>query len=324
MNLPYSVRLLCLSLASFFLVNLAAGLLVSTLTKAAERFAWRMRVGDGARLLFALRLAPVTLGLCTVCCLCVPSYLWMEPEAIDEPVGWLCLLVAVLAVLAWLLSAIRAGGAVMRSRRYVREFPACERELCGAGDWCPGHVIEDRERLFMMSGIMRHRLLVSEYALDAFPAEELVSCFRHEQAHGDSHDNLKRLLMLLAPDILPFVRTMQPLERAWAALAEWAADDRASAGDPRRSVSLASALVRAARIVASPAPPPDLLTALLADGQDLSTRVDRLLRNSAPEAPRKPAAWVAGVLVITSFALLALLRPATLAFAHAMLERLVR
>lgn len=323
MNLPYSVRLLCLSLASFFLVNLVAGLLVSALAKFAGRVARRMRSRDGARFLFALRLAPVALGVFVVGCLCVPSYLWMEPEAINEPVGGLCLLAAGLAVLVWLLSTLRAARAVMRSRRYLLQCREGERVIGIPGERFAACVIRRREPLFATAGILRPRLMISECAIAAFPGEELASALRHERAHGESHDNLKHLLMLLVPDSLPFVPAMRPLERAWAALAEWSADDRASAGSERRSVALASALIRAARLTASPHPPLDLVTPLLADAGDLSERVDRLLGNKAvPEFPGK-SFGAAGVLVLTLFSISAMLHPATLSFAHGILERLI-
>jgi hypothetical protein len=324
-NLPYSIRLLFLCLAAFFLVNLFAGLMVAALTNYAGRLAKWMPSRAGARFLLALRMAPVTMGCCVVGGLCVPSYLWMEPEAGYEPVGWVCLLAAALAVAGGLLSGARAIRALVRSRRFLRQSFASPRTLSVGGQQFEVGIIESREPIFALAGIVRPQLIVAEQSMDAFPSEELASALRHEQAHGDSHDNLKRFLMLLAPDVLPFVYALRPLEHLWMELAEWAADDRASAGNPGRSLTLASALVRAARISVLPDPPPDLVTALLANGQDLSIRVDRLLGTpAASEGAPRVMAFLAGTAVLIACGIPFMMRPATFSFAHGLLEHLIR
>src|SRR2546430_9995208 len=96
MIVPYALRLLCLCLASFFLVNALLGFAVSIASRAAVRVAETMRPRNATRFLFALRLLPLGLGISTVLGLCVPSYLWLEPESTPERVGWTCLLLAFL------------------------------------------------------------------------------------------------------------------------------------------------------------------------------------------------------------------------------------
>jgi hypothetical protein len=85
----------------------------------------------------------------------------------------------------------------------------------------------------------------------------------------------------MAPGILPFFHGFSRLEQAWARVTEWAADDFAVAGDTHRSLTLAAALVRVARLGKVPAPPV-LVTSLMPNGVDLSARVDRLLTSSPP------------------------------------------
>ena len=57
MMFPYMWRLLCLSLACFFLVHLAVGLLIHLVAPAAIRTAERMRPHRAAGVMLALRLA---------------------------------------------------------------------------------------------------------------------------------------------------------------------------------------------------------------------------------------------------------------------------
>ena len=108
--------------------------------------------------------------------------------------------------------------AAVRSSRYLRN---CER------------AIESDAPVLMLAGVFHPRLVVSRGVRRALTADQLAVAVRHEEAHGASHDNLKRLLLLLAPDAVPFVRWLGVLDRAWSRLAEWAADDRAVDGSRR-------------------------------------------------------------------------------------------
>jgi hypothetical protein len=150
---------------------------------------------------------------------------------------------------------------------------------------------------------------------------------RHERAHAASRDNLKRLLLLLAPDVLPvhILSGLGKLENAWIRFTEWSADDRAVDGDPRRAVSLAGALVRVARMRA-PAEISPLATSLVANAGDLEARVTRLL-NPAPRAQNYRKArplFLATAALLSSCLLAAITAPVTLQAAHQLLEHLIR
>src|SRR5438876_688882 len=108
---------------------------------AIER-AKRMRARDGARLLFALRLAPAALAAAIVAGLCAPSYLWLEPDAAAEHIGLGCLAAAGLATAAWIHGIARAGRAAVRSSRYLRN---CQR------------AVESDAPVLMLAGIFQPR-----------------------------------------------------------------------------------------------------------------------------------------------------------------------
>jgi beta-lactamase regulating signal transducer with metallopeptidase domain len=277
MILPYLLRLLCLCFASFFVLNVAASLLVRISSKFAFRFAESFTPPGAARLLLALRLLPFALAVLFVVVLCVPSYLWLEPPATAERVGVFCVALGFLGAATWLISIARTALALVASSRHLLLCRSAGQETVIAGNSSLVILVEAETPLLALSGLLRPRLLISHAVLRNLSAEELDAALSHELAHRVSRDNAKRFVLLLAPDILPFVRPLQSLERGWSRFAEWAADDQATSGDPRRALSLAAALVRVARMGSS-RPLPYLSTSLLACDRELSARVDRLLR----------------------------------------------
>ena len=277
MIVPYALRLLCLCLASFFLVNALLGFAVSIASRAAVRVAETMRPRNATRFLFALRLLPLGLGISTVLGLCVPSYLWLEPESTPERVGWTCLLLAFLGAAGWSLSIARSARAIVASAHCNRRWLAAGHDVLLLEEASQSVVVEEETPLLGLAGVFRTRLIVSDAVLRALSPEQLLVALRHEKAHRDSRDNLKLLLRLLAPDSIPYLPSLTLLDRAWTRLSEWAADDDAVQGDPRQALSLAEALLLVARMGAGPRLS-SLHTSLVAADHDLSGRVDRLLR----------------------------------------------
>jgi len=325
-SLPYLARLACLSLAAFFVVHLALGVLVLALTPWAVRLAGRIAPVRAARFLLMLRLFPAGAALFLVVGLCTPSYLWLEPKGESEPMGLACLLAVALCVSIGGVSLTRAARALARSLGHIRQCRQVSRETRLPGERAAAWVMDGGAPCVMLAGVLRPRLVISRNVVAALSAEQLSAVIRHERAHGRSHDNLKRLLVLLAPDLLPFFPAFRSIERAWARISEWAADDGAAAGKARRSLSLAAALVRVARLGAGAAPPA-LVTSLMADASDLSERVDRLLRPANPvarSARREPVLAASGSLLLAGAMAAVLAQPATLYSAHEFLEFLIQ
>jgi Zn-dependent protease with chaperone function len=304
MILPYLPRLLCISLAIFFLVHLALGTLVSLIAHRAVRLAERIRPHLAARCLLVLRLLPAGGAAFIVAAVCVPSYLWLEPEAPTERVGFGCLAAALLGCAMWGVSLARGLRAAVSSRRFVRR---CERAI-----------VDSPAPLLAVAGIVRPRVLISRAVLRALSPEELTVALRHERAHWTSRDNLKRLCILLTPG------RNRTLERGWSRFTECAADDRAVAGSARRACALAAALVRVARMTAA-APHSSLAIPLLGDTDQLLERVDRLLRPAPPRqrAGGRPILALSAIFVMAGSLVVAILQPAALYSVHLALEHLV-
>ncbi len=314
MTLPYLPRLVCLSLAAFALVHVALALVVSLLARTAVQFAEGLRPAAAARLLLILRLLPAAGAAFVVMAVCLPSYLWLEPDAPAERVGFACVAAALLAVAIWSVSLVRGLRAASGSRRFLQTCRRAGRPTHLPDEPAETFVVDSPAPVLALAGILHPRLIVSRGVLSALTPEQLAAALRHERAHWTSRDNLKRFCILLTPG------SNRTLEHGWRKFTEWAADDRAVAGSPRRSLALADALVRVARMTGHIAGPP-LATPLMGDADNLMARVERLLRPAPVKRHSRP------FLVLSAASLIAcavgILQPAVLYSVHQALERLV-
>jgi beta-lactamase regulating signal transducer with metallopeptidase domain len=260
--------------------------------------------------------------------LCVPSYLSFEPSATREEVGFACIGAAILTAILLVVSFARGIRAVISTTTYARKCLKSGTQMQTSSVSSPIIMIEDAAPVIATVGVLRPRFVISRGVLNTLSPEELDCAIRHELAHRTSADNFKRLLLLLAPDVLPFLsRAFSAMDRSWITFSEWAADDSAVANDLQRSLSLAGALVHVAQMGAAPRLSP-LCTALVSNdsacmNQDLSARVDRLLHTPRlrHESPRRLRAIVAVTSIVAACAVfVVLLRPDSLHSVHELLE----
>ena len=323
MILEYSIRLACICLASFFLVHLAAGLLVVRLSPWMIGVAARMRPQQAARFLLMLRLTPVCSALCVVIVLCVPSYLRYEQNGAAEKVGVFCLVASALGLALCVISVGRGLHAVVHSFLVTRRCPS----VAAATGWSDVPVADEDEvgmPLLALVGVVRPRLILSRRVLETLSPEQLDAALSHERAHQMSRDNVKRLLVVLAPNVLPFVNGFDKLEHQWGRFIELAADEHATRGQIGRSVALAEALIRVARLGNSAVALP-LASSLCAREEDLAERVHRLLGLEATTAsPTRTAAFPwKFCFAVLGLAGLLLHRPDVLYPVHGLLESLL-
>jgi hypothetical protein len=323
MILEYSIRLACICLASFFLVHLVAALAAVRLSAWAIGVSARVRPQQAARMLLALRLAPACSALCVVIALCVPSYLRYEQNGAAEKVGSFCLFASALGLALCVISVGKGLRAFVESFNVARRCPSVE----ASAAWSSAPLLkEDVEGMPLLAlvGVVRPRLILSRRVLEALSPEQLEAALLHERAHQLSQDNLKRLLVVLAPDVFPFVKGFGELEHQWERSIELAADDRATRGQIGRSVALAEALIRVARLGNAERALP-LTSSLCAREEDLAARIHRLLGLEAAAEPLRRVVtfpWKFSFALLGLFALL-LHRPDVLYPVHGLLESLL-
>ncbi len=326
MSLHYTIRLLCLCFATFFVVHVVLALAARLSAGPSLRIAEHLKPRSAARLLFTIRLLPLLLTVFAVLMFCVPSYLLHEPEGTGERVGIVCMLTALLGIAVWLSALLRVVSAVRGTTRYLDHCRRQGHSISLPGDASPALLLTDPAPVLAVAGVFRPQLVISRQVMQGLSSEQRESALRHEQAHRAVGDNFKRLLILLAPDILPSVRSFRRLDHAWSKFTEWAADDQAIDGDPHRALSLAGALVQVARMGSKPRVG-YLSCSLRGDDQELSERVERLLH--PPPRTQEPAKELLPLLtslaaLAASAVVLMVLWPESLTTVHRALEHLVR
>jgi Zn-dependent protease with chaperone function len=328
MIVSYSIRLICLCFASFYLVHLAIGLFALYLTPRIVRASASMHPQQAARLLLGLRVAPALCSIAVVAVLCVPSYLRYEQNSSAEEIGIFCVAAAAFGFILCAVSIGKGVHAVVQSflvSHQVRFSPRLDslaptqRVIPLSGDSLSGMP------LFALVGILRPKLIVSQKVLAVLSPEQLEAAFAHERAHQLSRDNFKRLIVLLTPDIFPFGRSFKKIESHWERCIELAADDRATLGQVDRSVALAEALIKVARLSNMETIPP-LASSLSAGNQELAVRVNRLLEfDSTPRQPDglRTVSW-GSLFVLLGLSIVLLQRANMLYTVHRLSESLLR
>jgi Zn-dependent protease with chaperone function len=195
----------------------------------------------------------------------------------------------------------------------------------------PAYGLDHQFPVVAVVGIHRPCLFVATRLLDSLPPEELAAVVAHEMGHLASRDNLRRLLLLLCPDVRALLR-MNP-DAPWMDAAETAADSFAVRHEQRVPLDLAAALINVSRAIpegATIANTP-LIQLLIPDSKSgVAERVLRLLSVSQDDISKRSKEWsnrakaLTACLPLTAAVLAFWTSPACLRATHSLLENIVR
>jgi hypothetical protein len=319
----YSVLGISLALVWFMLVNLAVSIMVGAFAgvRSAGR-PGRPRPRSATTWLL-LRVSPSLAAACFVAFVYAPAFARFEPREAAEPLGpgLGAMVGGALLVIGW------AWWRGVAAWRRVRDSQCAWLQNARRIEWpkapVPVFQVDVASPIVSLVGIRRQRLFISRQVVEALTPDELDVVVAHEFAHRSAWDNLRRLLLLVSPDLVSLTRMGSTIETAWANAAEDAADRRATSGDRWRAVALSAALVKVARL--------SLVTPRLAgpvssldDGGPIAERVHRLaIVDPRLIAPPQPRRLLLGVAVALLGACLALPEAALLSV-HRVTEFLVR
>jgi Zn-dependent protease with chaperone function len=300
---------------------LGAYFIASTVLSLAVIMGWRSIATApatpslAAHRLFALRLLPAVGGLLTAILVALGYVLW-EPRTEYEPAGWVALAAAAGGAGLVVVAATGLVAALVSTRRIRHALAAATRGTLPAAP-LPASIIETPFPIVAIVGLVLPRLFVARSVLEACSPEELEAVLAHERAHARQYDNLRRLALAAAPDVLSLCAGGSRLDAAWKQAAEFAADE-AAARDGNCGLHLASALLKVARLATGRSEP--VPASALYQGEPIADRVRRLV---APPVTTEARRWPRWTRAIVSAALL-VVAWLSLPWVHDAAERLLK
>src|SRR5271155_1958243 len=315
----FALRGIAVSLTFFVLVYCLLSALVAVAWRSLKLLHATERSLAG--LLFALRVLPLAASVVVTFAFVVPSFQLLEPRSvdIDEGIGAMPLVLGICALFLIACGCFRVITAQTKTSRVVARWLEGANPLTVDGAAAQTVAFRSRRETppLTLVGLHRPRVLISESAVALLSHDELHIALKHELAHIQSRDNLKKLVFRFCP-----FPGMARLESAWSQAAELAADDAAVA-NLDDAVDLAAALVKLSRLV--PVETAPVCTVGFVTGS-ISARVARLLawdeaRNAQTMRIRP---WYAiPLMLVTLLCVFATYGP-LLALTHEITEWLVR
>lgn len=315
----FAARGIAVSLSVFVMVYCALSIAVCLTWRRFCEHARKYPVRHTADLLFAFRIFPLAAAAAITAAFTVPSFLLLEPRAIDEPLGGFPLVLGLCGVLLGLFGLINAGWALRRTSRTISKWTTEARPV-RTDISLPVLRIARPHPAMTAAGIVSPRVLLSGAAESMLTANELRTALNHEVAHVRRRDNLKKLLLRFAA-----FPGMVGLEESWLEATEMAADD-AAVSNAVEALDLAAALLKLSRI--GPVEPAVDLTAALVHSPAavMNARVERLI--AWTEARRIPqqghSPWYGLAAAVAILAVFSITYSPLLAHVHTATEWLVR
>ncbi len=315
----FALRGLAVSFSVFVIVYFALSLAIGRVWPRVWRGAQRFSARHCADALFGLRMIPFVAAIGVTLAVAVPSFLLLEPRAVDESMGAVPVILALCGIAVLLAGIWKAASALLRASRTVADWSSRACATDSAAFEVSVLRISGAAPPLTAAGILWPSVWLSRAAESVLTGRELQCALRHEVAHVRRRDNLRKL-------ILRFVAFpgMAELESAWREAAEMAADD-AAVSTASEALDLAAAVIKLSR-VGSLEPPAELTTALVHSPlESLNARVERLLAWSEPRRPAKQYSWgyaLCSAVIVT--ATLAVTYSELLVRVHAATEWLVR
>jgi len=247
-----------IALASLLIINLTVAVIVSLTWRAMSGLAEGASLGTRARLIFGLRVLPISVAAVAVFAFIVPGYLVHERTNSGEIVSNELALLGIVSAISILIAIGRVLRNGLATRRLMREWLRNSTEMEIAGISVPIYRFNHDFPVLAVVGIWRPRIFVAEKVLTSLGESEFRAAIAHEYGHLTGRDNLRTTVLTFCRDLL-FVPIARDLDKAWAENAEALADEFAATTSGRVALDLASALVKITRIM--PVSPKPLLPA---------------------------------------------------------------
>jgi beta-lactamase regulating signal transducer with metallopeptidase domain len=282
----FAVRGIAVSFSIFVLLYCALSLAVCAVWRSVWLRGQRRSARGCADLLFTLRMMPFAMASGATLALAVPSFLLLEPRAVDEPIGTVPVALGLCGMTVLLTGMWIAAAALLRASRTVARWSNEARAIAASPiESIPVLRVSEAAPPLTAAGILRPSVWLSRVAETVLTERELQSALRHELVHVRRRDNLRKLILRLVA-----FPGMAELEGAWREATEMAADD-AAVSSASEALDLAAAVIKLSRL-APLEPAAELTTALVhSPAESLNARVERLLAWTEPRPSPAGYSW---------------------------------
>lgn len=271
----FAVRGIAVSFSIFVMLYSALSLAVCWSWRRLLVYVREYPARRSADLLFFLRMIPLGVASAVTLAVVAPSFLLLEPRAVNEPMGGVPVVLGVCGLAVALAGVWNAAAASVRASRTVARWKSGA-SVIGSSP------IDSKDSVSVLrisgaappltaAGILRPSVWLSAAAQFVLNGRELQAALRHEVVHVRRRDNLRKFILRLAA-----FPGMGELERTWREASEMAADD-AAVSNASEALDLAAALIKLSRL-APVEPPAELTTALVhSPAESVNARVERLI-----------------------------------------------
>jgi beta-lactamase regulating signal transducer with metallopeptidase domain len=269
----FAARGVAVSFSIFFLLYSGLSLLASLTWRRLWVYAQRCPARSSADLLFMVRMLPLGIAAIATLVFAVPSFLLLEPRAVDEPLGAVAVVLGCCGMSVLLSGVWNAAAALRRAARTVAEWSSQARCYSDANCELPVSVMRTLAAAppLTAAGILRPTVWLSGAAEFVLTERELRNALRHEMVHVRRRDNLRKLVLRVVA-----FPGMAQLENAWREATEMAADD-AAVSSASEALDLAAAVIKLSRLAPSQMSA-ELTTGLVhSPAESLNARVERLI-----------------------------------------------
>jgi len=314
----FALRGLAVSLSVFVVLYAVVSLLVSLTWKEVQSRIMRHRMRRVADVLYALRMVPLATAVTITAAFIVPSFLMLEPRAIEEPLGGFPLILGLCGTCVIVLGATNVAVAIRRALHTISDWTSGAQSMPASAKLPVLRISRVAPRMTAV-GILRPRILVSGSAEFLLDERELKTALNHEIAHVRRRDNLKKLMLRLVA-----FPGMRRLEDAWLDATEMAADD-AAVSNAGEALDLAAALIKLSYLAPAEQPAELAMSLLRNPASTINDRVERLVhwsKESHPDQNRN--LWYALGAGVALVATLAVTYGSLLVQVHTATEWLVR
>ncbi len=175
----FAARGLAVSLSVFVMVYCVLSLAVCLAWRTLQSRIEGLPVRRVADLLFALRMFPVATAAVITAAFTVPSFLLLEPRAIEEPLGEIPLVLGIFGAALGVFGIVNAGMALRRASRTISTWTNAAQPVESSAP-VPVLRISPAVPAMTATGIVRPKVLLSGAAESMLTANELQTALNHE------------------------------------------------------------------------------------------------------------------------------------------------